>query len=84
MIKLDIQLFGGRGQKNKINLSGVPKNKRKAFESNLKQIEIHKNKIEEAKSTGKNTIYINHWEKEIRTLEKNNEKILDRRDRKRK
>ena len=72
--------MGGRGAK--LNLSGVPKNKRKAIASYQKQINKHYDKIKTAKKTGKDTEYINHWEAEIRAFKGNINKIIDRRNRK--
>ena len=72
--------MGGRGAK--MNLSGIPKNKRKAIASYQKQIDKHYDKIKLAEKTGRDTQYINHWKTEIKAFQGNIDKILKRRDRK--
>ena len=76
MIKLKIQLFGGRGA----SMSGIPKNKRKSILSYQKQIKIHKDKIKKALNgeKGYNKRTIPHWETEIKTMEGNIDKIYRR------
>lgn len=73
--------MGGRG--SNLNLSGIPRHKRKALRSYEKHIDKHKQKIIEAIVKGKNLDSIGHWEKEILAAQENIQNIYDRRDRKR-
>lgn len=78
MIKLYIQLFGGRGSSSRI--PGMPRNKRKAINSYNKRIKQHETKINNAIKgiKGYNKISIPHWKAEIKTFKKNIEKIEKR------
>ncbi len=75
MLKLYIQLFGGRGANSKV--SGIPRNKRKAINTYNKRIKEHETKIKNAMSgkNGYNKDTIPHWQHEIKVFKNNIEKI---------
>ena len=74
-MRLDIQLFGGRGASSSIKK--MPKSKQKAVQSYNKRIKEHQEKIQKALNNekGYNKITIPHWQKEIEIFKANINKI---------